>query len=249
MGQEEGPVYVSNNFNGDGILLRWAAPGLYFTEGVVIYRKEEGDKGEWLKVTDLPVLPPQISPNNIKVSKASKNFLAYYKKTSKDKFLGDFYGIFAIIQSIKDYQMAIAMGIGYIDVTAKKGKKYEYKIAAIINGKESLIGITEIIKTTDYKPSPALQDIVLKRKKGAMLLKWKYDLLHHYGVFIYRKKDDEKEFKLITKQEIGVGDIKESDKFYYKDSKISNDSAYTYKIQAMDYFGQLTEISKEISKK
>lgn len=240
----EGPVYVSNNFNGNGVLIRWASPSLYFSKGVSIYRSKTGNN-EWVKLTDQPLLPPQVKPNGVVLNdEVSKIYFEDYLIRPKEELLGDFGVILLMSQSIKDFQLALAMGVAYIDETAQNGNSYEYKIEANVDGASRLIGVSAPINVAKYSTQNPPQHIFIERKKKKVEFKWEYNVDKHYEVLIYRK-EGESDYQLLGESGVGTGNLNPDDGIFHVDDSIVYDTDYSYKLQARDYFGQLTEFSEE----
>ncbi len=241
--QVEGEVYVANNHDGKGCLVRWISPEIYFEGGLDIYRSEN-DNG-WSKLNGAKIFPPKSLGNGIKLNAISAGFFSAYLDESHEEFKTGFSGIFAIIESVKHFNLALALGVAYIDETAVKGKNYKYKVIANFKGKEKVIGISESLKVEDYKPLPSFKAVTSVRKKKKIGLKWENDEKHLYFINVYRKTN-KGSYTIINKEPLTTSTLDEKFKFYYEDLNVNIDSIYTYKIQGLDYFGQPAEFSKEI---
>src|SRR5690606_36017663 len=81
---------------------------------------------------------------------------------------------------------------------------------------------------------------------------WKPDIYSYYAVDVYRKKVDETDFVKITKIPRAI-QADEAQKYsaeksvFFQDTSIRYDDNYVYKFKSIDYFGQESEFSQEIT--
>lgn len=242
---QEGKVYVANNPLGPGIAVRWAGPEIFYQEGIRIYRRQ--GRKDWELLTAQAILPPATVSNAPKLTTNDKEIVQAMLDSDHREFVDGFGGILTLIESLKRYPLALALKIAYNDETAEKGKKYSYKVEAIVNGQPVILGETEEIKCSDYAPLAAPANLQVLRKKQRSFVWWDVDEAHHYAYNVYLKKGDQDEFLLMTR-EIGSQDLaKKKDKFI--DVRTHKDTTYTVRVEALDYFGGKTEMSEPIELK
>ncbi len=233
-------VYVSNNPTGTGISVRWISAEFSYVEGVNIYRKE--NTGNWVLLNAKPIMPPTASEPEFQLSDRGRQFYDNYLSLSRQEFMDNFDAIMTMIESVKEYNLALALHIAYTDKTAQIGTNYQYKVEGIKKGKKEELGITEIINCQVYTPQPGVMNIEVIRKKKMVFVNWLNELETYYAYDVYEKKADE-EWKLVG-DHIASEAIKNLKKEYLR-RKTSDDTLYTYKMIAYDYFGQKSEMSDE----
>jgi len=239
---QEGRVYVSNNPYGAGISVRWAGEEISYQEGIRIYRRS--GRKDWELLTAQPIMPPTSIPTDLGLSSNEQGMLQTFLDIDHQEFKDGFAGILMFMESLKSYRLAQALRITYDDVTAAKGKKYQYKVESSLQGKNILLGESEEIKCEDFSPLPSPQSITFERRKKRSFIWWDNDEDHYYTYNIYFKGPSDADFQLHTK-ELGAAIIEDKkDKFV--EFNTHKDSAYTFKVEALDYFGQKAVVSEEI---
>lgn len=238
---QDGRVYVSNNPDGPGISIRWAGPEISYQEGISIYRRS--GRGNWTLITP-PIMPPTSVPTHIELTDNDRGIVEGFLATDHKEFVDGFSGILILMESLKNYRLALALNIAYNDLTAEKGKKYSYKVEAKLKGKTVLLGETEEIKCGDFKALPTPENITVLRKKRFCSIWWDNDEDHYYAYNIYVKGPTDPDFKLHTR-ELGSGNLS-GKKENFLQIRTHKDSLYVLRIQALDYFGGKSEMSEDI---
>ena len=234
-------VYISNNPIGKGVSVRWIGKQISYQEGVNIFRKE--NNGEWVLLTSSPIMPPKTLNSNIQLSENGNQMFDVYLNQTHEEFLDGFGGIFTVIESVKEYNLALALNIAYNDETAVIGNEYQYKIEAKIKGVNTTLGITKSITCQPFAADSCPENITVERKKKKINIKWTNDIEKYFAFSIYQKIEDG-EWTLIGDR-IASTAITDNPKKPIITRKTSPDTAYTYKICGHDYFGQQSEMSKE----
>ena len=236
----QGKVYVANNPGGPGISVRWAGPEISYQEGIKIYRRQ--GRRSWVLITK-PIMPPTAVPTHLELTDNDVGIINMFLETDHKEFVEGFAGILTLMQSIKDYQLALALNIAYNDTKTEKGQKYSYKVEAILKGETILLGESEEIKCEDFEPIAAPSNLTFERKKRRTMIWWDNDPVHHHAYNLYVKKDSGK-FEIHTR-EIGSEVIGEKEKDFI-DLRTHKDTLYTIKIEALDYFGGKSVMSEEV---
>lgn len=238
-----GRVYVRNNPLGTGIAVRWAGPEISYPEGINIYRKE--GRKSWTLITPNPILPPTAIPNDGSLSDNSSAIFESFLQTDHQEFVEGFGGILTLMESLKDYPLALALRIAYNDEQAEPGKNYTYKVEAILKGKPVLLGESEKITCADYVPFPAPAGLSFERKRRRTFIKWENDPVHFYAYNFYVRNEAETTFTIHTR-EIGSDYLSEKKDWFF-DLPTDKDSTYFIKVEALDYFGGKSEMSEELA--
>ena len=236
----QGVVYISNNPNGLGMSVRWGGPEVIYREGITLYKKE--NKGSWQKINQTKIIPPTTS-SSITLTDGSLVFYNSFLQTSKEEFNSSFTGIFTILESYKDYELALALNIAYNDKTTTIGNTYQYKVEAIHNGKTIVLGESNIVECENYKVinPPSKIEIVRKRKK--VLVKWKNEASKYFAYEIAFKNIVDENFTIIEK-ELSAENLLPA-KNYFLEIPTHKDSSYIFKIKGLDYFGGTGNYSEE----
>jgi hypothetical protein len=232
-------VFTSNHPINEGVLVRWIGKDIRYTEGTTIFRRKNG--GEWVSLTPSPIFPPKQVPNAGEFNEDEVALYDGYINDSYEEFEAGFTSIFTLVNSVKNYQFALAINLAYHDKDAQKGKKYEYKVVAKNQGK-TFKGVSAPIKVTDYSTLPAPEEFVVTRKKQKSTLKWKTEDQVHYAYYVYTKKQADTTWTLLL-NEMSSNSINNKDKAF-AELPTHKDSIYLFKIKAMDYFGLFTEESE-----
>ena len=238
-----GRIYVGNNANGSGISVRWVGPEISYQEGVKLYRKQ-GNK-EWELITPGPIMPPTSIRSDLNLTSNQRAVLEAFIKQDHKEFLESIGSMFTLIESIKSYEVALGMNIAYNDLTAETGKKYQYKAEATLKGKTVLIGTSKTIKCEPFAPVQAPQGVTFDRKRKVTQMWWTNDEDQYYSYNVYLKGPNDTSYILHT-SEIGAGNLGEQ-KNNFLSLKTHKDSLYSIKLEARDYFGQMSVMSEEIA--
>lgn len=243
LGQDKaGKVFVSVNPKEEGVSVRWIGPEISYQEGINIYRKQKG--GKWNLLAVSPIMPPDSLNKVAYLNENSKGIYDVFLLENHQDYIDGFMGIISIIESIKDYDLALAMKIAYNDKTAELGKKYSYKVEAILKGKTIEIGTTGYLKYEGFQPIALPLGIEITRKKKKTYLKWVNDEANYYAYNVYFKNAIDKEYTLVEKE---LGSAVIGSKVEKMVTFITHkDSVYSVKIEAFDYFGGKSELSEEM---
>ena len=248
----KGEVFVGNNFNNDpGLVIKWISNRVYFPEGSDVYRKSNGSS-DWVKINNSPVKFIENNPNPELLTNEENEFHKLVSTKSYEEFMQDFSRIFVVIKAIYSPQMAKLMGITYYDKTAVIGEEYQYKVIGHLKNEDVEVGVSDPFICEAYTQINPPDSLNIVRYKEYCEIFWEPDVYRYYGVEIYRKENDSI-FELITKTPRTLQKTKDKKgNFHYPeinyiDETINPNSNYVYKFVAIDYFGQKSFESKEIS--
>jgi len=248
----KGELFVTNNFNNEsGLVIKWISNRIYFPEGSDVYRKSN-NSSDWVKINNAPVKFIKNNPNPDLLTNEENEFYKLVSTKPYDEFMKDFSRIFVVIKAIYSPQMAKLLGITYYDKTAVVGQTYQYKVIGHLKNEDVEVGISSPFICNAYKQINPPDSLNIERYKEQCEIFWKPDIYRYYGVEIYRKENDSV-FELITKTPRTLQKTKDKKgKFHYPDinyidKTIDPKSNYVYKFVAIDYFGQKSFESKEIS--
>lgn len=239
---QEGKVYVSNNPDGPGISVRWAGSEISYQEGIKVYRRQ--GRKDWELLTPSPIMPPTTIPSDPRLTSNDKGVFQAFLDMDHQEFVDGFAGILTLMESLKRYPLALALRIAYDDESAEKGKKYTYKVEATLKGSPLLLGESEEIRCEDFTQLPAPENITFKRKRRNAFLWWDNDPLHYFAYNVYVKKGAEGEYVLHTPEIGSQFLLDKKDKFI--DLRTHKDTAYFFKVEALDYFGGKSVMSEEV---
>ena len=251
-----GIVFVSNDYRevaSDAIVVKWVANKVYYPKGFDVYRQENGQTN-WLKLTSTPLNVKQKVPTYLAArDPETETLLKYVNDMKYDEFQTNLIRVFVAIKSVESGVFAEALGVVYYDESAVEGKSYRYKVIGQTLTATETIHISPEISLGSFTPIDAPKNITTERKKKEIHLNWKVENDRYYGVTIHRKASNEKEFKKITNEVITVHKAENQKgeltypKIFYVDHDIEKDLTYSYKLMAIDYFGNEGSMSKEVS--
>lgn len=236
-------LFVNNNFKTEegGVVLKWISREVVADKGFNLYRKEGAS---WVKLNEEPI---DIKSNyNINQFEDKDAYKVYdgLKRSDRAVIKGSILTTIAVVKAIEHPAMAEAIGITYYDLTAQKGNSYTYKVAALTSGGEVDLAESIPIMAGEYKPTKAPAAFELKRKKSQVNLKWKEEREAYFGNYVYRKTGNGDFVKLDSL--ILIPGKERNEFMQFTDLAIEKDSAYTYKVVGIDFFGQQTEFTPEI---
>lgn len=245
--QSKSEVFVVNNFEGEGIRLKWIYEYVYHPDGFNVFRKEQG--GSWQKINNDLITVQKSLPSGNNLNKDQKDLFTAISKISYEELKHNMVRAFVLIESITCNELSEYLGISYIDKTAVKGKTYTYKITT---GTGTDLAESKPIVCSAYKKEKAPEGIKFTRKKNYIFCNWQPDIYRYYGVHVYKKRADVESYEKMTLAgpiALNPRDVKnytDGSKFFI-DTNIIHEANYTYKLVGVDYFGQETDYSEEIS--
>ena len=251
--QEAGQsVIISNSLDtvNPHIKIKWFIPEIYVSKGVNIYRRAPGQQ-TW---------------NNILKKPFKKgDYVIPYEAFAEDSTLDDYVSFIdglslkeiqgltkamLLVKGIQNSHYAKYIGIEYHDSNVKFGEKYQYKVTKVTNSGEKEINISRLITVQKHIPESPPEDIQIKSGDEKVLLKWKPNKLKFYGANIFRRREDQSEFKKMNEVPIIISKRKGQDgvlaypDIFFTDDSLSNGKTYFYKIVGLDYFGRNSKYSE-----
>lgn len=239
-------IYVAPSESTNGIQLKWLSKTPVENGSFNIYRK---DAGAWTKINAIPVTASKvISNNDLKTSSnpfpndTNYSFYVQLKNDAKLKKAGnaDFY---LYLAATIDNNMAKHAGIYFLDNTVLNGKSYTYKLTQ--SGNEKELAVSETIVFKSYSKSPAPQNITVKGGDKKLDFNWTSDD-NFIGYNIY-KSDAKNNFVLLNDQLILSDRVKNKSGKLFTENNLENGKTYSYKVSAIDYFGNESELSAVVT--
>ncbi|MBK9248894.1 MAG: hypothetical protein IPM69_12465 [Ignavibacteria bacterium] len=236
------------------VYLRWKPERSTSLEGCNIYRKSAD--GDWKLITESPVkrmtdnqeirrlLGTQAElflgllgislPEKGIDSSSYQRFLASPKAMSNFDLLCQIYPDFPRV-----------MGEMYVDSLPPKGE-IQYKISALVNGKEREIALSQAINSSKNEEVPTVQTLEAVPAEETILLKWPHTenslergLVNGYNV--YRSSQLLGKYERVNSSPIfPVKITKGGTKLHnqeFVDKFVTNDSTYYYEVRAVNAFG------------
>ena len=211
------------------------------TEGFYLYRKGPKDK-EFVRLTKEPIKPTRdpilfrsmIGEDWDWVKKATRGETEFQvlRRILRDKGL-------QVAFSFVSLKVAKGLGRLYVDEDVEFGERYTYKVV-FVNILDKEVGSCQkgvVVKEAripeppfDVKAHPGDSQIKVEWKYHKLAEKFEYTAV---GFNIYRKQEEEKEFKKINKVLI----LWQEDMTYRVDFDVKNNKRYTYYVTAVDLIG------------
>lgn len=244
-------IFLSNNYRtneANSIMVKWFLEEVLSESGVWIYRQEKG-RQEWEKISPDPLKYLTVLPSDLgsEVQEATIKMFNYYSSKTYPVLKDEKFALAMMaVQSIKDEAMARLMGLIYIDRSAQPGKTYRYKITEPNNGLLVDRAISAYIKCGIWKPSPPPQNIVVKRERKQVNIKWEPDPENYFGVDIFRKTMATGVQIKLTPEPSTVDEIPSTGKYpevFFVDYNAHPDSAYEYTLFNINFFFKASEAS------
>jgi len=225
---------------------------VYYPRGFNVYRQDSGQT-EWTKLNDQPINVRDEVPQQLAVQDEELSlFLNVVKETPYEEFQASLARVFVVIKAIKSSVFAELLGIIFYDQNVTTGSTYKYRVMALEQGNEVLINESSVITAGPYEPINAPQDMLVERKKRKIEIIWKPEEYRYYGVNVYRQSSVDPQWVKINDQPRNIqrttnqqGDPIYPDVFY-EDTDIEEEIDYTYKLTAMDFFGQESKSTDDI---
>lgn len=244
-----GEVFVANDYRTSGpnntIVVKWFANKVYYPGGFDVYRREEGTTS-WTKLNTDPVKVKTTVPQQLLDDKDAKALLDMVNNTSYDEFQKGVGKVFVAIKAILTPLFAEQLGIIYYDASAEQGRRYEYQVRGLSSGAEEIVNVSQAISPGSFQPQLPPQEVSVSRTSNGVAINWKPEELRYYGVYVYRRSATDPTWKQLNalpravyKSEDQHGNETYPEVFYL-DTDIKEEESYEYKLNGVDFFGQLT---------
>ena len=153
--------------------------------------------------------------------------------------------IFNLLYANFDFEVATAMGLGYMDKDIKRGFRYQYMIAYVDS--KSYVQTTPLIaEVAAYSKNklPIIDSLDIETEDSRATLRWNFiDFESKYvAYFIGRSSDGGKNFVQVNNTPFVplVDDIygdPDTRYIYFNDDSLTNNMTYHYRIRGVSYFG------------
>nr|WP_315223409.1 hypothetical protein [uncultured Flavobacterium sp.] len=159
---------------------------------------------------------------------------------------------FALYSADKDFEIAKIAGLGFEDKTAKINEKYAYRISSSVPEIELSIDYGGIfVGLKEYQPLPKPMDFTAHFTDSSTMLSWNFKILAHaYGSYYIERSTDKVKFERITEKPYTSLNQQNANnnRIFYVDS-IPNNTSYSYRIQGISPFGELSPYSDIVTGK
>jgi uncharacterized protein len=159
---------------------------------------------------------------------------------------------YALFTADQDFNIAKKAGLGFEDTTVKKNEMYLYKVISNVPMEELEIRSNgKFTGLKEYEALPKPMDFTASFGNNSTMLSWNFKVLSHaYGSYHVERSLDKKNFERITKKPYtGMNQENENNsRIFYVDS-IANNQMYSYRVQGISVFGELSPYSDIMSGK
>ena len=159
---------------------------------------------------------------------------------------------FALFTADKDFEIAKKAGLGFEDKTAKLNEKYAYRIISNVPENEMSIAYGGIfVGLKEYEALPKPMDFTVHFTDSSSMLSWNFKTLAQvYDSYYIERSSDKKTFERITDKPYTSlnQENANNNRIFYIDS-IANNKPYSYRIQGISPFGELSPYSEIITGK
>lgn len=159
---------------------------------------------------------------------------------------------FALFSADKDFEIAKKAGLGFEDKTVKLNEKYAYRVISNVPENEMSIDYGGIfVSLKEYEPLPKPMDFTVHFTDNSSMLSWNFKTLSQvYGSYYIERSTDKKTFERITDKPYTSlnQENANNNRIFYVDS-IANNKPYSYRIQGISPFGELSPYSEIITGK
>jgi len=159
---------------------------------------------------------------------------------------------FALFSADKDFEIAKKAGLGFEDKTAKLNEKYAYRVISNVPENEMAIDYGGIfVGLKEYEALPKPMDFTVHFTDKSSMLSWNFKTLSQvYESYYIERSTDKKTFQRITDKPYTSLNQENSNnnRIFYIDS-IANNKPYSYRIQGISPFGELSPYSEIITGK
>ena len=145
-----------------GVWVRWTSPDLKSTNGINVYRQENG-AGEWKLLNAQPFTYGQTDISGLMAqNKDIKNAREMADGLRKMNQLEGIGLALVLTNAVESRDFSSYLGIIYHDKTAEVGKEYRYEVKEVRGGSENSYGVSASVKAGKQKPGAAVKDIKTK---------------------------------------------------------------------------------------
>lgn len=233
-----------------GVWVRWTSPDLKSTNGINVYRQENG-AGEWKLLNAQPFTYGQTDISGLMAqNKDIKNAKEMADGLRKKNQLEGIGLALVLTNAVESREFSSYLGIIYHDKSAEVGKEYRYEVKEVRGGSESSYGVSASVKAGKQKPGAAVKDIKTKVGDAKLSFSWNPEPDRLTGAHVYYKIGGSnwqrlnKKIILPSKMVQKNGEKAYPEWLYLADS-LQNGTTYTCILKGVDFFGFETEASQE----
>jgi fibronectin type 3 domain-containing protein len=246
-------IVVSNSkeYPGKIVNVKWVANGIFFDEGVNIYRREEHIPF-WTKINDTPILKGnyQVPDSAFLADTLLSDYIDVARETS-----GNLEGMakaFFLLEMVYSNEFSKFIGTQYDDSDVLQGKTYRYMVKRIQGESEIFEAVSEPIQVGPFIPISAPKNVRVEAGNKKVNLWWKVEDKKFHSVNVYRTKAENETYVKVNPQPIVLAKRKGPDgkigypDIYFTDQSVENDQKYFYKLTGIDFFGRESELSEAV---
>ncbi len=242
-------IFLSNDYElkQNRVLIKWFSDVLKTKEGYNVYRKKEGETN-WTKINKNPINQAETSSEATKkVQRLNAFFEAIQKSSDAEINTSGMTKALVKIDCIDNFYFAKDLGLAFVDENVSRGEKYQYEIRILRNKLEVLIETSAPFTVEPWKAIPAPDGFIVEKKRKGASIGWLHEDKKFFSVNVLRKIKGEAEFTKLNESAILVRKNEKGtyDKFLYFDEKVGPKDICYYKIQSIDFFGQVSEFTDE----
>ncbi|NIG56005.1 hypothetical protein [Chitinophaga sp. Cy-1792] len=188
----------------------------------------------------------EVTATDKKKGKADPMTIYHQSEEQETRFS---FGLYAAEQS---YEVAKAMGLGFVDRNVKPDEKYLYRIFLAVTP-AGLPSDTGYIYTglDEYQPLPKPAELKAGPLDKAALISWnKINFERFYNAWILERSDDNgKTFTSVSKEPLINTQDNPKDQvnyFYRLDTALHIDQVYAYRVRGISAFGEIGPVSDTV---
>ncbi len=206
--------------------------------GWIVYRKDKGEK-DFKQLVSEPIMPIQEPLIVRDILGEEYDWIAQALKAEDE---------FTLLRRLKDpgvggalslvsQRVAKVLGKIYLDTTVRTGEEYVYRVGFLNYKEEEFLKFDEKMLVQKHKnPTERVEKFSARIEKKALRLEWEYpkwrgdksDLI--VGFNIYKKSEDEKEFKKV----LPFPYLRTGEKLFYIDKDVMEGKTYHYYLTPVD---------------
>jgi fibronectin type 3 domain-containing protein len=263
-------------YSQNGSLLTFSTPGAVYLrwqllpdadlDGYNLYRKT--GSGNWQKLNGQPIrMITDVASLQARLGDEAALLLTLLgaepeRRELDRRFLADFYkntGGVSFLEAISlgqpDYSQAL--GLTFADTHGQAGGRFQYKITAVLNGRERDWAVSEFIEVGIAQSIPKVENLTGEGSHLKALLSWRKDRAslktgEIVSYRVYRSTSPGGAYLLVNPGGmlpltlVAGGQAQQPDREQYLDQTVQNDVTYFYHVRAVNAFGFESQPSETV---
>jgi uncharacterized protein len=231
------------------IELKWYLPELFGSSFKVYRRQANSGSAAWELISLVPVSKlPNLPAPTVAADKDLPFFIDLINRASFSDLQDDFLKLNVLLKSFESNEFARFLGIYYADGTAQFGESYEYKITIIEGAGETTLGQSGLITAGVYQRTVDVQSFEVYQEGNVINFNWELDETKYYAYNLF-ETDSLGNVGKLNEQPVMLSMQPDSSgkmaypKPMFKRRGASEGVLYSYHIEGVDYFGDVSEPS------